>query len=126
MKRTLVVCLALLFGTLSAPAQESSDTTAAKPAEEVKLQKDGGRSKVLKGKRSIDEDGDGIPDQVIGGPNAMNRWGKDRFIDRDGDGICDERVSGLGFRRGKTSLRPGGTGSTGETGGKGKGPGGRR
>lgn len=126
MKRSMVIVLAMLLPMLSASAQESSDTTAAKPTEEVKAKKDGGASKVLKGKKYIDEDGDGIPDRIIGGPNAMNRWGKDRFIDRDGDGICDERVSGLGFRRGKTGLRPGGTGSTGDSGGKGKGPGGRR
>lgn len=50
--------------------------------------------------RTIDVDGDGIPDRPVGEQRRLrNRM--DTFIDANGDGICDGREGGLGFRRGQ-------------------------
>jgi len=59
-------------------------------------------SHLQRGRRIVDENGDGIDDHLQTKGKGMNR-GKDRFIDRDGDGICDGRESGLGVRAGRNT-----------------------
>jgi len=56
-------------------------------------------------RRSMDENGDGINDRMLGCQQGL-RQGMVRFIDLNGDGISDSRECGLGFRRGGMQQQP--------------------
>ena len=92
-----IVFLVIAFAT-PAWSQTPGDSSGAKP-----------ETLAQGGKHVVDENGDGIDDNLQAQGKGMKR-GKDRFIDKDGDGICDGRESGLGFRGGRND---GGSGKSG-------------
>ncbi|MDH3251692.1 MAG: hypothetical protein OEM41_02805 [Ignavibacteria bacterium] len=89
MKLLLATILVVVTFVIPAWSQTPGDSSGAKPD-----------TVAQSGKLFVDENGDGIDDNLHTKGNGMKR-GKDRFIDKDGDGICDGRESGLGFRAGR-------------------------
>lgn len=107
MKRLFLTAIALMFlATLPAYTQETPATEKKQETQDEKQKSPG--AKVDKN-NFVDENGDGINDNISTGKQIRgnNRRARqhDRFIDADGDGINDSRCSGLGVGKNKHCVK---------------------
>lgn len=107
------VTVAAFLSVESAFAQQNSQQTQKKTAQQEKLQSQmtGPNTQLGNGQNFIDEDGNGICDRYEQGQGFRHGKGRgmgrgSNFVDENGDGVCDNFATDGnrgGFRHGKYS-----------------------